>query len=29
MIGHDFGVTTARAYVVKRLDMDYFVEDEV
>jgi restriction system protein len=29
MIDHDIGVTTARQYVVKRLDTDYFVEDEV
>ncbi len=29
MIDHDIGVTTARTYTVKRLDSDYFVEDEV
>ncbi len=28
MIDHDIGVTTARTYTVKRLDSDYFVEDE-
>ena len=28
MIDHDIGVTTARRYTVKRLDSDYFVEDE-
>ncbi len=28
MIDHDIGVTTARNYIVKRLDSDYFVEEE-
>jgi restriction system protein len=28
MIDHDIGVTTARTYTIKRLDSDYFVEDE-
>lgn len=27
MIDHDVGVTTARSYVVKKLDLDYFEED--
>jgi restriction system protein len=27
MIDHDIGVTTARAYVVKKLDQDYFDEE--
>jgi restriction system protein len=29
MIDHDIGVTTARTYTVKKVDQDYFVEDEV
>jgi restriction system protein len=29
MIDHDIGVATARTYTVKRLDSDYFTEDEV
>src|SRR5262249_3500942 len=29
MIDHDVGVATARAYVVKKLDLDYFDEEEV
>lgn len=29
MIDHDIGVTTARRYTVKRLDSDYFVEEDV
>ncbi|MFO0867046.1 MAG: restriction endonuclease [Gemmataceae bacterium] len=28
MIDHEIGVTTARSYVVKRLDSDYFEDDE-
>lgn len=28
MIDHNVGVTTARTYTIKRLDLDYFVEDE-
>jgi restriction system protein len=28
MIDHDIGVATARTYTIKRLDLDYFVEDE-
>jgi restriction system protein len=28
MIDHDIGVSTARSYVVKKLDADYFTEDE-
>ena len=28
MIDHDIGVATSRAYTVKRVDLDYFVEDE-
>lgn len=28
MIDHDIGVATARTYIIKRLDLDYFVEDE-
>jgi restriction system protein len=28
MIDHGIGVTTARTYTIKRLDSDYFVEDE-
>jgi restriction system protein len=28
MIDHNIGVTTARTYAIKRLDSDYFVEDE-
>jgi restriction system protein len=28
MIDHDIGVATARTYTVKRVDVDYFVEDE-
>jgi restriction system protein len=28
MIDHDIGVATARAYVVKKLDQDYFEEEE-
>jgi restriction endonuclease Mrr len=27
MIDHDIGVATARSYVVKRLDQDYFEEE--
>jgi restriction endonuclease Mrr len=27
MIDHDIGVATARAYVVKKLDQDYFEEE--
>ena len=29
MIDHNIGVETARTYTIKRLDFDYFVEDEV
>ena len=29
MIDHDIGVATARAYVLKKLDQDYFDEEEV
>jgi restriction system protein len=29
MIDHNIGVATARTYTIKRLDSDYFVEDEV
>ena len=28
MIDHGIGVTTARTYTIKKLDSDYFVEDE-
>jgi restriction system protein len=28
MIDHGIGVTTARTYTIKKLDLDYFVEDE-
>jgi restriction system protein len=28
MIDHDIGVATSRTYTIKRLDLDYFVEDE-
>jgi restriction system protein len=28
MIDHDVGVATARNYTVKRVDLDYFVEEE-
>jgi restriction system protein len=28
MMDHDIGVSTARSYVVKKLDADYFTEDE-
>jgi restriction system protein len=28
MIDYDIGVATSRAYTVKRVDLDYFVEDE-
>lgn len=28
MIDHDIGVTTARTYAVKKMDIDYFAEDE-
>jgi restriction endonuclease Mrr len=27
MIDHDIGVATARAYVLKKLDQDYFDEE--
>ena len=29
MIDHDIGVTTSRTYAVKKIDHDYFVEEEV
>ena len=28
MIDHDIGVATARSYVLKKVDLDYFDEDE-
>jgi restriction system protein len=28
MVDHNIGVTTARTYTVKRVDLDYFVEDQ-
>ena len=28
MIDHDVGVTTARTYSVKKVDLDFFAEDE-
>jgi restriction system protein len=28
MIDHDVGVTTARTYAVKKVDLDFFAEDE-
>jgi restriction endonuclease Mrr len=28
MIDHDIGVATARSYVVKKIDLDYFEEEE-
>jgi len=28
MIEHDVGVATARAFVVKKLDLDYFDEED-
>ena len=28
MIDHNVGVATARTYTIKRLDLDYFVDDE-
>ena len=29
MIDHDIGVSTARTYAVKKLDVDFFIEEEV
>jgi restriction system protein len=28
MIDHDIGVSVSRSFVIKRLDSDYFIEDE-